>query len=112
MNGLLIDYKWCTGCHACEVACQQEHGFAPKELFDKGKFGIKIHEIGPYEIEEGKYQYEFLPIPTQLCDLCADRVKKEKVPTCVKHCQTACIAYGPVGELAKRMDSKEMTLFV
>ena len=22
--GLLIDYEYCTGCHACEVACSQE----------------------------------------------------------------------------------------
>ena len=23
-HGLLIDYEYCTGCHACEVACAQE----------------------------------------------------------------------------------------
>ncbi len=23
-HGLLIDYAYCTGCHACEVACAQE----------------------------------------------------------------------------------------
>ncbi len=23
--GLLIDYEYCTGCHACEVACAQEN---------------------------------------------------------------------------------------
>ncbi len=22
--GLLIDYEFCTGCHACEVACKME----------------------------------------------------------------------------------------
>ena len=25
--GLLIDYEYCTGCVACQVACQQEHGW-------------------------------------------------------------------------------------
>ena len=24
---LLIDYDYCTGCHSCEVACQQEHDY-------------------------------------------------------------------------------------
>ena len=23
--GLLIDYEFCVGCHACEIACKQEH---------------------------------------------------------------------------------------
>ena len=23
--GLLIDYEFCTGCRACELACKQEH---------------------------------------------------------------------------------------
>lgn len=23
--GMLVDYEYCTGCHACEVACKQEH---------------------------------------------------------------------------------------
>ena len=25
--GILIDYDYCTGCHTCEVACQQEHDY-------------------------------------------------------------------------------------
>ena len=24
-EGLLIDYEYCTGCHACEVACAEAH---------------------------------------------------------------------------------------
>jgi len=27
-NGLLIEYGYCTGCHACEVACKQEHNYS------------------------------------------------------------------------------------
>ena len=26
MPGLIIDERFCMGCHACEVACKQEHG--------------------------------------------------------------------------------------
>lgn len=112
MNGLLIDYKWCTGCHTCEIACQQVHDMAPKKLLEKGRIGIKPYEIGPYEISEDRYQYEFIPVPTQLCDLCAERVEHGKQPSCVKHCQAGCMHYGPVEELAKKMTSKEMVLFV
>ncbi|MFC1869525.1 hypothetical protein ACFL0H_15530 [Thermodesulfobacteriota bacterium] len=37
-NGLLIDYNYCTGCHSCEIACQQEHDFPA------GKNGIIVTE--------------------------------------------------------------------
>lgn len=110
--GLLFDYKWCTGCHTCEIACQQVHGFAPEKVGEQGKRGIKPHEVGPYDLGDDRYQYEFVPIPTALCDHCAERVAKGKEPSCVKHCQTACITYGPVDELVKKMDSEHMALFV
>ncbi|WP_165060833.1 MULTISPECIES: 4Fe-4S dicluster domain-containing protein [unclassified Adlercreutzia] len=110
--GLLFDYKWCTGCHSCEIACQQVHHFAPKKVGEQGKRGILPYEIGPYELAEDKYQYEFLPVPTSLCDHCKDRVEKGKLPSCVKHCQTACIEFGEIEELAKKMDSESMALFV
>jgi Fe-S-cluster-containing dehydrogenase component len=38
--GLLIDYEYCTGCHACEVACKQEY------RLPAGKWGgIKVIEM-------------------------------------------------------------------
>lgn len=112
VKGLLIDYKWCTGCHTCEIACQVEHGYEPKKLLEKGKVGIKPYEIGPYEIAEDRYQYEFLPVPTDFCDLCKERVAKGKQPTCVKHCQAGCMYYGELEDLVKKMDSEKMSLFI
>ena len=38
-NAMLIDVYYCTGCHSCEVACQQENGFAA------GVYGIKVTEM-------------------------------------------------------------------
>jgi Fe-S-cluster-containing dehydrogenase component len=32
-KGLLIDYHYCTGCHSCEVAYQQKHGFLKDSAF-------------------------------------------------------------------------------
>lgn len=99
-NGLLIQYQFCTGCHSCEVACQMEHKLPVDQ------WGIKLAQIGPWQISEEKWQYEFVPIPTDQCDLCADRVAKGQKPTCVKHCQSAVMEYGPVDELAKKMEGK------
>ncbi len=38
-NGLLIDYEYCTGCYACQVACAQEH------QWPAGMGGIRVQEI-------------------------------------------------------------------
>lgn len=105
-NGLLINYEYCTGCHTCEVACQVEH----KLPIDQ--WGIKIAEIGPWQISEEKYQYAYIPVPTMQCDLCAERVAKGKLPTCVHHCQASVMKYGPIAELSKEMEKKpQMVLF-
>ncbi len=104
--GLLIDYDWCTGCHTCEVACQMEHSLPPDQ------WGIKLTEVGPWEYAPEKWQYAYMPVPTDQCDLCARRTAEGKLPTCVHHCQAQCIHYGPLDELAKKLPGKtKQTLF-
>lgn len=98
--GLLIDYEYCTGCHSCEVACQRELGLAPKD------HGIAVFEYGPVEIAEDKWEWKFLPMPTDRCDLCADRTAMGKLPSCVHHCQANVMYYGPLSELAAMMADK------
>ena len=97
-NGLLIDYEYCTGCHTCEVACKQEHNYPA------GKWGIKVNEI----ITEGsdRIRIDYIPFPTEFCDLCAARTKRGEQPACVKHCQAAIMWYGPVAKLTKLMEDK------
>ena len=57
---------------------------------------------GPRKFPNGKFEYTYLPVMTSLCDLCADRTAAGKLPTCVHHCQAACMKYGTVEELAER----------
>lgn len=99
-NGLLIDYEYCTGCYSCEIACKMNLGLPPE------RFGIKVFEVGPWPITEEKWQYAYIPVPTEECNLCADRVAKGQMPTCVKHCQAAVMKYGLVSELAKELEVK------
>lgn len=40
-----------------------------------------------------------------------ERVAKGKLPTCVQHCQARCMEYGPVEELAKKMEGSNKVLF-
>ena len=99
--GLLIDYTWCTGCHSCEMACKVEHGWQAGEAN-----GIQLFEDGPRLMPNGKYEYNYLPVMTSLCDLCADRTAMGKLPTCVHHCLAQCMEFGPVEELAQKLGNE------
>lgn len=95
--GLLIDCNWCTGCHSCEMACAVEHDIPI------GQFSIRVDQFGPWEIGPDRWSFFFVPVPTDLCDSCAERTAKGKKPTCVHHCQANCMEYGCIGELAKKL---------
>ena len=101
-NGLLIEYDYCTGCHSCEVACQQEHGYPA------GKFGIIVTEH-ILETMNGMSIY-YLPFPTDLCNLCSHRTNIGERPACVKHCLAACMHFGPVDELNHEIEKRSKTV--
>ncbi len=102
--GLLIDYEYCIGCHTCEIACKQEHNIGI------GQWGIKICQSGPMKYENEKWTFDYLPVPTDLCNLCKDRVKTGLQPACVKHCQAGVMKYGRIKELAEYMELKPKTV--
>ena len=98
--GLLIDYYYCTGCHSCEFACNQEHNIPV------GQWGIKVAEIGPWQISGDKWEYTYIPVPTELCDLCGKRIAAGIEPSCVQHCQADVMRFGTIEELAKQMNGR------
>ena len=100
--GLLINYKFCTGCHACEVACKEEHDLPV------GKWGIRVFDDGPWQKDDSDdsgncFNWNKIPVPTDLCDLCAARVAKGRKPTCVFHCEAAVMEFGTIEELAPKL---------
>ena len=109
--GLLIDYQYCTGCHSCEVACKEEHGYGV------GKWGIRVFDDGPWQKcddnDQGhNFNWNKIPVPTDLCDGCAERVEQGRLPMCVHHCQAGVMFYGPLDELAKKAAEKsKMVLY-
>ena len=105
-KAILIDYKYCTGCHTCEIACQKHLGLDPDA------WGIKLTQIGPDQYAPRKWQYEFVPVPTDRCDRCAERLEKGKQAMCVQHCQAGCIQVGELAELAQLIDGEKYALFV
>jgi anaerobic dimethyl sulfoxide reductase subunit B (iron-sulfur subunit) len=99
--GILVDYKWCSGCKSCELACQMEHDLAPE------RSGVRVYEVGPWRIEGERWQHDYVPAFTDECDLCGARVGSGKLPSCVQHCQANILEFGEVSELAARMDGKQ-----
>ena len=110
MKALLIDTRWCYGCHGCELACQPEHDMPV------GENGILVAQAGvwSYKDDEGRerWQHSYMPVPTDQCDGCAKRVAEGKQPSCVKHCFANCLKYGDVSDLARELDSKNQCLYV
>ena len=111
---LLIDYEYCSGCQTCEVACKEEHDFPV------GKWGIRVLDDGPWKkIDEGEggntFNWNKIPVPTDLCDLCAERRAEGKVPSCQLHCLAQVIKVLPLDEMAQRMvelGGKKVTVFM
>lgn len=105
LYGMLIDYKYCSGCRSCEVACQKAHNYAPACQ------GLQLGVIGPTPLPHGRWQYDNLPLHTIYCNHCADRLAKGKDPACVHHCQNGCITLGEIHDLAKAMTEDSMVLY-
>ena len=98
-KGILADMHYCTGCHACEVACKQEN------QYQVGVSGIKITEIIMEDVNAYNIHFDYIPYFSKNCNLCAARIAsgEDKVPACVRHCGTASLHYGDIEELAKQM---------
>lgn len=94
-KALLVNYRWCSGCHSCELACQVEHGL------ESDQFGIKLNEVGPFQRTDGKWEYSYFPVLTGQCNLCATRLGKGKLPSCVQVCQANCLQLLDADEAAR-----------
>jgi Fe-S-cluster-containing dehydrogenase component len=99
-NGILADYTYCSGCHACEVACKQEYGIKAGAIG-----GVMVMEL-VHELPSGKLDITYYPFFTKVCSFCAARVKRGLEPACVKHCMARVLKYGPVEELARESYKK------
>ncbi|MFC1995575.1 4Fe-4S dicluster domain-containing protein [Chloroflexota bacterium] len=76
---LLVDLKYCNGCHTCEVACKQEHSLPV------GTNWIKVLKIGP--------------------KISGNNLRTDYVPWMCMNCPTApCIEICPQKAITRRPD--------
>ncbi|MFC1946003.1 4Fe-4S dicluster domain-containing protein [Chloroflexota bacterium] len=92
--GLMVHYEYCVGCHACELACRQEH------RRPEGEWGIRV--IKSMGGMDGSKEY-YIPFPTDKCNLCRKRTAQGLRPACVHNCWANVIEFGPLEELGKKM---------
>lgn len=105
-KAMIVDYEYCLGCSDCELACMAERDVGPE------KMGIKVVRLGPWRADDGAWQYDFMPIPTDWCNLCLDRTQKGGQAACVRHCSYNVISCGEVDDLIASVKMKpKMTLF-
>ncbi|MDR2107934.1 MAG: hypothetical protein LBP28_00525 [Coriobacteriales bacterium] len=104
--GILVDYRWCSGCRACEIACQMEQGLPPQ------RSGVKVFEAGPWQIAGERWQHDYAPDFLDECDLCAKRTSRGKLPSCVQHCQAEILEFGRIEELSARMSGKKKQILI
>ena len=74
-NAMLINYGLCFGCDSCTVSCMKEKGLSFEEQ------GIVIKQYGPVKVN-GSWEWDYIPVPTNLCDLCEERVSQGKPAAC------------------------------
>ena len=103
---LFVDYEWCSGCKSCELACRNEHDIP------RGQWGIRVLEDKPWKMDDGSMNWNYIPVPFALCDLCADRFEQGKEPMCVQSCQAKCLEFGTYEELKEKMADKDKTMII
>ncbi len=81
---LVANLERCIGCFACEVACKQEH------TLPEGVRWMHVETLGPHEINAEPVM-DFVPLATDGCDFCAERLARGKRPACVETCPTQAL---------------------
>lgn len=107
-HALYLDFEYCTGCHSCELACRNELGLPVDG------FGIKVLEDRPRKNPDGKWNWNYIAYPTELCNLCEQRTERGLLPSCVQTCQAKVLEYGTVEECAKKLveNGHQATIFI
>ena len=116
---LLVDIDSCVRCHACEIACRQEHGLSA----ETGPSWCRVVTIGPRRLDR-RLHLDFLPVLCLHCDepLCRafcpsgvihkdeegrvliDQERCTGCGLCVQGCPYGCISFNEQSRTAGHCD--------
>lgn len=103
---MLVHYDYCTGCRSCEISCKNEKGYAA------APYGVTVLENGPYQYDNGRWEWDYVPTFNSRCDLCVARQETGEKPPCVIHCLAHCLEAGPAKEMFARFEEKPHKAFL
>ena len=95
-HAMIIDFGYCTGCKSCEISCRNEHDIPLDE------WGIQVKEVGPKELG-GTMEWDYVPVPSRLCDLCEVRRAEGLKAACELHCLADVIRIVPLEDVSKKL---------
>ncbi len=91
---ILVNLQRCTGCWTCSLACK-----VGNDLDDKA-FWQTVRTLGSGEgidRPDGVWpdlHMTWLPVWSQNCIKCPDRLKEDKLPYCVNSCPVGALSFG------------------
>lgn len=94
---ILVNINRCTGCWTCSTACKMDHELAPEE------FRSYIRTLGGNQLDEPAGTYPdlrmgWMPMYTDKCTLCGDKIALGEEPVCVHHCPTKALTFGDLDD--------------
>lgn len=99
--GMLVLLDDCTGCYSCQTACREVNHYSYDEKW------LEVVRRDPVVVD-GKLRMYHLLAPS--LDKCAECVKKDPTPLCVKVCMGDCLFVAPVAKLLPVLEKQEKCL--
>ena len=99
------DIERCIGCHACEVACQQEHGGDAKER-------IKIEESEVLDTQQGEVTVNFIPTILRNCLIESHMRSSKSYPVCMTVCPTRTILLDELEGLSRALSKRKSVILL
>ncbi len=93
---MVVDYGYCVNCYSCEISCAKKNDIPAEE------WGIKVTEFGPKKFGD-VWEWDYLPVPSRLCNLCEDRIAEGKKAMCELHCVANVIEIVNIEEVPARL---------
>jgi Fe-S-cluster-containing dehydrogenase component len=95
--GMLLDAERCTGCYSCQSACREVNQVPFDEKW------LEVVRRKPVKVDGDLTLYHLL---APVLEKCAECVKHENPPLCMRVCMASCLYVAPLEELLPKLKEK------